>query len=362
MRLFGDMNERCTRLSVEAISEQCCFSRERLYRWGQGVDERKARERKVLPEQTVENAAEVVAQFPQLGGRKGQSYMAYHERGEIGQKAYDEIRRGVKRVLVQELSGRPDRGEPALEYCHVRPTAVGEVWAEDFTELPVAGVVFKLAVVVDVFDHCFLGWAVGQRATARLVGRPVEAALDGNSGIGPKQFLLSDHGAQYVSETHGQLLSSAEIVHRLIPACTPQYNGTVESEMRTIKSVFYNVWEQREREGADGKENALSERVTAALCETFQILNEEMPRPFLDGVTPADVHFDRAAEAKERIATAANRTRNQEIPPWKRKYWDVLKEGVKPSDMSNRELQTKLAFFGLRPLRRIAALNREGVR
>ena len=349
------------RLPTTEVIAQGCFSRERLYRWRQGVDERKAREPKLLPEATAVNAATVAARFPHLGGRKGQAWMAYHDLGAIGQKAYDKIRAQVKRVLVQELSGRPDRGEPSPAYEHVRPTAPGETWAEDFTELPLAGTVFRLAVVVDVYDHFFLGWNVARHATAVFVGQPVEAALKANGGQGPGQFLLSDNGAQYLSETHERQLSSAEIVHRLIPPCVPQYNGVVESEMSGIKSVFYNVWERREREGTDGKEKTLTGRVTEALGETFRILNEQMPRPFLGGVTPADVHFGRDASVKERIRNRTTAASDENVPPWRRTFWEVLRDGVRGWEMSTRELQTKLAFFGLRPLRRIAKLNLEGV-
>jgi hypothetical protein len=38
-----------------------------------------------------------------------------------------------------------------------------------------------------------------------------------------------------------------------------------------------------------------------------------------------------------------------------------LKDGTKAKMMSTKELFTKLAFFGMRPLRRVAQLNREGV-
>ena len=37
--------------------------------------------------------------------------------------------------------------------------------------------------------------------------------------------------------------------------------------MRELKSVFYNVWERRDREDAD-EEKSLLERVEAALSET----------------------------------------------------------------------------------------------
>jgi transposase InsO family protein len=362
VRLFEQLIDGCTHLGVVAVGGESVFSRERLYNWRKGVEERKAREKKLLPERTVENAAAVVASYPHLGGRKAQAYMIYHNLGVIGMKGYDAIKRNVKRLLQQELSARP-RDERADEsYEHIRPGSPGEVWAEDFTELPVAGEVFRVAVVVDVFDHYFLGWSCAHRATATFVGQPVAAAVTANFGQGPKQILLSDNGTQYISEEHGELLDSAEIVHRLIPACVPQYNGTVESEMTQIKSMFYNVWERCQRNGADGKEKSLCTRVEAALAETFHVLNEDMPRPFLGGITPADVHFGRQQAVKTRLEETVEVARRQtKVPPWKRKYWEVLNNAARVFEMSTRELQTKLAFFGRRPLRRIAKLNLECV-
>ncbi|EFK07093.1 conserved hypothetical protein [delta proteobacterium NaphS2] len=39
--------------------------------------------------------------------------------------------------------------------------------------------------------------------------------------------------------------------------------------------------------------------------------------------------------------------------------WDAIKQGVQAQHMSTKELLTKLAFFGMRPLRRIAKINQE---
>jgi transposase InsO family protein len=224
------------------------FSRSQLYRWHRGKQlERKARESRPVLEATVEAAATVVARFPHFGGRKGQAFMLYHELGYIGMRAYDGIKRNVKRLLGQEVSGR--KLLPGREfYEHVRAEKVGEVWAEDFTDVTVTGGTFKVALLLDTYDSYYLGAAVDCRATAALVRRPVEQALEKTGGKGPEKFLLSDNGSQYISEAHGRLLTSAEIVQRRIPACVPQYNGCVEAGMRELKSVFYNVWERQVRE------------------------------------------------------------------------------------------------------------------
>jgi transposase InsO family protein len=349
----------CKRLSEDRVMSLSRFSRSQLYCWRQGQQlERKERQPKVVAEATVANVAAVVVKFPHLGGRKGQAFMLYHELGFIGMRAYDRIRWNVKRLLAQGVSER--KLLPGREfYEHVRAEKVGEIWAEDFTEVTVEGRTFKAAVLLDTYDSYYLGWAVDYRATSALVRRPVDQALEKTGGTGPEKFLLSDNGSQYVSEAHERLLTSAEIVQRRIPACVPQYNGCVEGGMRELKSVFYNVWEQRVREGTDeGKD--LLERVQAALGETIRLMNEEIPRPSLGGVTPADVHNGRQ-EAKRRQLQKYRDTESSrhDIPPWTRSYWEVLRSAVNVAQMTSAELLTKLSFFCSSPLRRIARRNRE---
>ena len=167
--------------------------------------ERKERARKAVPEETVQNAASLVARFPHLGSRKGQAYMLYHQLGYVGMDLWDRIKKDVKRLLMQELARRhlfPGR----KFYEHVRPQGLGEIWAEDFTELAVEGATFKVALLLDVFDEYYLGAAVARRATAALVGRPVEQALEASGGKGPDRFLLSDNGSPYISDDEKPIL------------------------------------------------------------------------------------------------------------------------------------------------------------
>jgi hypothetical protein len=125
-----------------------------MYRWQRGEQlERKQRSRKPLPEECVENAASVIGTFPHFSGRKGQGYMLYHQLGVIGEKAYERIKQSVRHLLLQEAGRRNLFGEKSF-YEHLRPTKVGEIWAEDFTELVVEGYSFKAALLLlDVFDQ-----------------------------------------------------------------------------------------------------------------------------------------------------------------------------------------------------------------
>jgi transposase InsO family protein len=358
--MIDNLHARFPQLPVRDIFSACSHhSRSQLYQWRQGARERKKRQVKVIGETVLENAAAVIITFPHFGGGKGQAYMLYHKLGFIGQRAYDGIKKVVKRILCREVSGRKDLPAGRGDYEHIRPEGIGQIWAEDFTELVVESQVFKLALLIDVYSQYILGWALARRATESLVARPVLQAMEANGDKPPELFLLADNGKQYISEDHHGLLTSREIVCRHVPPYTPQYNGSVECGVKEFKNVFYNEWEAR-REREPDKEKTLFEQAEQAAAETVRLLNEVIPRPALGGVTPGDVQYGRKEARQQEI----ERYRQEELdkpdpPPLSRPFWDVVKQGVKAETMSTKELLTKLAFFGMRPLRRVAQLNRE---
>lgn len=358
---INELAGKARRLSPGRIMTFTGFSRSQLHQWRRGEQlDRKERAHKAIPEETVENVARTVIDFPHLSGRKGQAYLVYHRLGCVGMKFYERIKTITGRLLGQEVSRRgalPGR----VSYEHVRPTKVGEIWSEDFTDVVVAGCRFKVASLMDNFSTYILGVAVAVRATAGLVGKPVEQALEKTGGQGPEKFLLSDNGSQYISEEHGEMLTSTEIVHRRIPACVPQYNGTIEGNMVDLKSVFYNVWERWDRKGTD-KEKSLLEQVEAVVSETVAIINEALPRPALGGVTPADVQYGRREEVKAELQSYREQEESRrDVPPWTRSLWEIVKSGLGLDKMADGELLTKLAFFYRKPLRRIAQRHQESV-
>lgn len=358
--MIKSLQSRFPYLSLRQIYTDCIHSSSQLYKWRRDVLlDRKVRDPKSLEEQVIENAAELIATYPHFGGVKGQAYMLYHGLGLIGQKAYGSIKKNIKRVLCQEVSQRKDLPAGSAAYEHIRPEEIGQIWAEDFTEIRLDGISFKLALLIDVFSQYILGWALARRATASLVAIPVIHALAANGNKPPEKFLLEDNGTQYVSESHACLLDAHQIVARHVPAYTPQYNGAVECGGKEFKNVFYNVWERQNRTEAD-KEKTLDARAQLAATQCVHLLNEAIPRPALGGVTPADVQHGRKTQRQAQINQYHQ---EQEAkgppPPLSRPFWDVLKGGVKADLMSSKELLTKLAFFGMRPLRQVAKLNRK---
>lgn len=357
--MLDHVHQNCQRVSTERIISQCVFSRSQIYEWRRGVEERKQREHKMFPEKTVESAVTVIMDYPHMGGRKGQVYMIYHRLGYISTKAYDQVKKSVKRLLFQEVSNR-GLLPPRTRYEHERPEGIGQIWAEDFTEVIVYGQTFKAGLLIDVASQYYLGVAVSKWANAALVEEPVNQALAKNGGNGPKEFLLSDNGSPYVSDEHGKLLDKADIVHKRIPSCVPQYNGSVECGVKEFKNVFYNVWARRETE--PDKEKNLLLRVDASVRETALLLNEDIPRPSLNGVTPDDLHQGvNTAKIEANKQYREHEKEKENGPPWKRDYWKVLKEAMGLKEMTALELMTKFCFFCPRPLRKVTKFGLEGV-
>ena len=224
------------------------------------------------------------------------------------------------------------------------------VWAEDFTEIVVDGSTFKLALLIDVFTQYILGWALARRATEALVAIPVRQALAANAGQPPDKFLFQDNGRQYVSESHNRLLDAHEIIARNVPAYTPQYNGAMECGGKEFKNVFYNVWEQQKRIATD-KEKTVDDSAQETAAECVRLLNGGIPRPFLGGVTPADVHGGMQVQRQNIIEQYRQEQEAKGMPPpLSRSLWDVIKDGVKVRISANlKKLQGTIFQEGGHP-------------
>lgn len=168
----------------------------------------------------------MIKKYPHFGSTKGQGYMIYYKMGYIPQHFYKEIKSIVKRLISQEVSSRSLLPEKT-SYTHERPEHPGEIWAEDFTSITIYGRKFYISLVIDVKNTYYLGATASTRADDSFVKKPVIQALEENDNKPPKQFLLSDHGTQYIGEKHEDLLDACGIIHKLIPVCVPQYNGSV---------------------------------------------------------------------------------------------------------------------------------------
>ena len=330
------------------------ISRGQFYQWLGGIEERKSREEKFVSEAVVSRGVRVIIAYPHFGAVKAQCYMIYHRLGYLPQHVLRRLKHMVRRLIFQEVSGRkllPAR----TSYEHEVSDKVGQIWAEDFTWLWICGHRFYISVVIDVYDSYYLGAVGSRRVNSKVIAMPVDQAVAANGGQGPGRFLLSDNGKAYTSGEHVQLLDKLSIVHKRIPSCKPEYNGSVECGIKEFKNVFYNEWASMEASGS-AKGRDLDERVQLCVTRTIKKLNEQIPRPRLKGVTAADVHTGVSLHKieKNRQYLEQQFEQKQVGPAWQKDNWQFLNDSLKLKEMSDIELMTKFCFFLKRPLRKLS--------
>lgn len=369
MNLFYNLEKSSLYLNRYQLVKESGYSKSRFYKWlkadsdGTGIAERKVRDCKPISQEVVSSAVEVIAKYPHFSASKGQCYMIYHQQGYIPHHLYKTIKKMVKRLIFREVSKRgllPAR----TSYQHERAGGPGQIWAEDFTHLRVCGKKFYAGLVIDVAMPYYLGATASILPDQGMVETPLDQALVLTDGQGPKRFLLSDNGSQYVSTQHGDFLNKLDIVQKRIPSCKPEYNGSIECGIKEFKNVFYNVWAQIEKTEVDVtglEEGGLLKYVQLAVTETIRRLNEEIPRPSLNGVTSADV-LKGIAEGKieiNRKYLEEEQEKKEVTKPWNRNDWGFVEKHLFKEAISNLELMTKFCFFLKRPLRKLANLGWE---
>ena len=115
-----------------------------------------------------------------------------------------------------------------------RPVAANEVWAGDITYLRTQQGWLYLAVVMDLFSRCIVGWHMDKRITCNLVSKALLKAVNLRQ---PRAGLVfhSDQGSQYTSKRYRGLLSSYGIRSSMgdVGACWD--NAVVERFFGSLK-------------------------------------------------------------------------------------------------------------------------------
>jgi len=82
---------------------------------------------------------------------------------------------------------------------------------------------------------------------------------------------------------------------------------------------------------------------------------------FIGGVTPIIFQGANTAKIEANKQYREHEKEKENGPPWKRDYWEVLKEAMGLKEMTALELMTKFCFFCPRPLRKVTKFGLEGV-
>ena len=223
--------------------------------------------------------------------------------------------RTMYRVLAaaDEVRERRDQARhPAYAKPELVATAPNQIWSWDITKLkgPIPYLYYSLYVILDLFSRYVVGWMVAAHENARLAERLIEATCL-KQGIGPHQLTIhADRGAPMRSKLVAELFSDLSIEASYSRPRVSNDNPFSEAQFRTFK---YRP-EFPDRFGS-------IEHARAVCHDLFAWYNDAHHHSGLSYLTPADVHYDRAAailEVRHRtrlVAYAAHPERFVQGPP-----------------------------------------------
>jgi putative transposase len=210
--------------------------------------------------------------------------------------------RTMYRILdaAQEVRERRDQARhPAYAKPELVATAPNQIWSWDITKLkgPIPYLYYSLYVILDLFSRYVVGWMVAASENAHLAQRLIEATCL-KQGIGPHQLTIhADRGAPMRSKLLVELYADLNIgVSHSRPRVSND-NPFSESQFRTFKyrPEFPN------RFGSPEHARGVSH-------DLFTWYNDAHHHSGLSYLTPADVHYGRAAtilEVRHRTRLAA---------------------------------------------------------
>jgi len=113
-------------------------------------------------------------------------------------------------------------------------TAPNQKWAGDITYLLTSEGWLYLAVIIDLYSRCVIGWAMGVRMTADLVCNALQMAL-WRRQLPAGVIVHSDRGSQYCSIAYRNLLIRHDLQQSMSRKGNCWDNACVESFFHSLK-------------------------------------------------------------------------------------------------------------------------------
>lgn len=121
---------------------------------------------------------------------------------------------------------------------------INQLWVADITYIRLQRGFIYLAVVLDAFSRCCVGWELSRRIDAQLPLAALRMALKTRT-IAPGLMHHSDRGTQYASCDYVELLQQHKIQISMSRPSNPYDNAKAERFMRTLKyeEVYMNDYQ-----------------------------------------------------------------------------------------------------------------------
>ena len=201
--------------------------------------------------------------------------------------------RTMYRILDAAEEVRERRAQarhPAYAKPELVATAPNQIWSWDITKLkgPIPYLYYSLYVILDLFSRYVVGWMVAAHENAHLAQRLIEATCR-KQHIGPQQLTIhADRGAPMRSKLVALLFSDLGIEASHSRPRVSNDNPFSEAQFRTVK---YRP-DFPDRFGS-------IEHARAIGHDLFAWYNDAHHHSGLSYLTPADVHYGRAATILE---------------------------------------------------------------
>jgi putative transposase len=197
--------------------------------------------------------------------------------------------RTMYRILATHREVR-ERRDQLRHPCYAAPqllaTRSNQLWSWDITKLlgPAKWTYFYLYVILDVFSRYVVGWMVAHRESARLAERLIGETCT-RQGIVPGELTLhADRGSSMTSKPVALLLADLGVTKTHSRPHVSNDNPFSEAQFKTLK--YRPEFPDRFGSIVDAR----------GFCQRFfPWYNTEHHHTSLGLLTPADVHFGRAA-------------------------------------------------------------------
>jgi putative transposase len=197
--------------------------------------------------------------------------------------------RTMYRLLDEHAELRERRNQlrhPVYQRPELLASGPKQLWSWDITKLrgPAKGQFYYLYVILDVFSRYVPGWLVAERESAELAEELI-AETCRKQGIAAAQLTLhADHGSPMIAKPVAQLLADLGVQKSHSRPHISNDNPYSEAQFRTLK--YCPTYPERFGSVADARQWGQ---------EFFTWYNDEHHHTGLALLTPADVHYGRAA-------------------------------------------------------------------
>jgi putative transposase len=131
--------------------------------------------------------------------------------------------------------------------AHMQLTGVNQLWVADITYIRLRGEFVFLAIILDRFSRCVVGWSLDRSLTARITIAALKQAIEKRQ---PRSGLVhhSDRGMQYAAQEYVEILQEHSMIPSMSRPANPYDNAACERFMKTLKEEEIDCRQYRDLE------------------------------------------------------------------------------------------------------------------